>query len=72
MDPTLAHKGPYRALMGPKVAVEQTLIADSTKPNLMTKTKGKVPYGIMHKNKTSHYRTRYTIPPHHIIKHNIR
>ena len=31
-------------LMGPKVLVEETLIADSPRPTFMTKTNEKVPY----------------------------
>ena len=44
MRPKWAHMGPYGALMGPKVSVEQTLIADSPRPTFMTKTNEKVPY----------------------------
>jgi hypothetical protein len=36
--------GPYRALRGPEVSVEQTLIADSPRPTFMRKTNQKMPY----------------------------
>jgi hypothetical protein len=38
MDPKCAHKGPYGLCMGPEMSVEQTLIADSPRAALMTKT----------------------------------
>ena len=48
MDPISTHNGPrigpYGALVGPEVSVEQTVIADSPTPTFMTKTNEEVPY----------------------------
>jgi hypothetical protein len=41
MGPKCAHKGAHGAIIGPKLQVEQTLIANSLRPTLMTKANQK-------------------------------